>query len=192
MFCNRTLSESGTFDMVCSGIVLRITFAIACPRESFEVMHHYRMSFKKKGHASIFWNSREYCIYGPVFDCMLGIREPCVRYVSLQELVRLFVGVLEAYNREIDDVLRDIWDKRRNKKWSAYDRLMLGIFCFDEVILSTVEHIHLSEVPFTHAWRIVKFVSCSTKQTVRTFTQRKCLTGMIFFVSCRQSRQTLS
>jgi hypothetical protein len=107
-------------------------------------MHPYRMSFKKKGHASIFWNSREYCIYGPVFDCMLGVRAPCVRYVSLQELVRLFVGVLEAYNREIDDVLRDIWDKRRNKKWSAYDRLMLGIFCFDEVILSTVERIHLS------------------------------------------------
>lgn len=107
-------------------------------------MNHYRVSFKTKRHASIFWISLEYCIYGRVFDCMLRVRAPCVRYVSLQELVRLFVGVLDAYNREIDDVLRDIWDKRRNKKWSAYDRLMLGIFCFDEVISSTVEQIHLS------------------------------------------------
>jgi len=107
-------------------------------------MHQYRESFKKKRRVSIFWNSREYYIYGLGFDAMLRVRAPSVRYVSLQELVRLFVGVLDTYNREIDDVLRDIWDNRKNKKWSGYDRLMLGIFCFDEFISSTVEQIHLS------------------------------------------------
>jgi len=38
MFCKRTLSGADTVERVCSGMVLRITFAMACPSVSFEVM----------------------------------------------------------------------------------------------------------------------------------------------------------
>ena len=72
---------------------------------------------------------------------MSYIRAPRVHYASVQELVRLCVGVLEEYNRQIDGVLRDIWNQHLTKKWSGYDRLMLGIFCFDEAIVSAEEKI---------------------------------------------------
>jgi hypothetical protein len=99
----------------------------------------------KKKDAQVYFGILQNIAYmGWVVDCMLCVRAPCVQYASVQELVCLFVGVLDAYNRKIDEVLRDIWDERKNKRWSGYDRLMLGIFCFDEVILSTVEIIHLS------------------------------------------------
>ena len=81
---------------------------------------------------------------GLALDCMLCVGAPCVRYASLQELVYFCVSVLDTYKRKIEEVLGDVWDERKSKRWSGYDRLMLGIFCFDEVILSTVEKIHLA------------------------------------------------
>ena len=74
-------------------------------------------------------------------NCMSYIRAPRVQYESAQELVRLCAGVLEEYNRQIDVVLRDIWNQHLTKKWSGYDRLMLGIFCFDEALFSSEEKI---------------------------------------------------
>lgn len=73
---------------------------------------------------------------------MLGVRAPRVKYESVDELVRLCVVVVEAYNQEIEVLMRDIWNEQHIKKrWSGYDRLMLGIFCFEEFILSTIAKI---------------------------------------------------
>ena len=70
---------------------------------------------------------------------MICIRAPRVRYASAEELVRLCAGVLDAYAGQVDTVVRDIWNElHMTAKWSAYDRLMLGIFCFDDVLVSTI------------------------------------------------------
>ncbi len=45
MFCRRTLSDSGTLHRVCSGIVRRMTCAMACPRVSFDAMPCVALSF---------------------------------------------------------------------------------------------------------------------------------------------------
>jgi hypothetical protein len=71
---------------------------------------------------------------------MTCVRAPRVRYASAEELVRLCAGVLDAYAGQVDTVVRDIWDEQHmTTKWSAYDRLMLGIFCFDDVLVSTMD-----------------------------------------------------
>jgi hypothetical protein len=58
----------------------------------------------------------------------------------MHELVNLCAGVLDAYAGQVDAVVRDIWNEQQvAAKWSEYDRLMLGIFCFDEVLLSTMD-----------------------------------------------------
>ncbi len=99
----------------------------------------------KKNHVQTYFVILENIAYkGLAVDFMLYVGAPRVRYASLQELVYLCVSVLDAYNRKIEEVLGDVWDERKSKGWSGYDRLMLGIFCFDEVILSTVEQIHLT------------------------------------------------
>lgn len=48
MFCNKTLSGADTVERVCSGMVLRCAFAMACPSVSFDVMRYLRVSFKKQ------------------------------------------------------------------------------------------------------------------------------------------------
>lgn len=48
MFCSRTLSGGDTAVSVCSGMVLRMTFAIACPSVSLDAMLSLCMSFKKQ------------------------------------------------------------------------------------------------------------------------------------------------
>ncbi len=71
---------------------------------------------------------------------MTCVRAPRVRYASMHELVNLCAGVLDAYAGQVDAVVRDIWNEQQvTGKWSEYDRLMLGIFCFDEVLLSTMD-----------------------------------------------------
>jgi hypothetical protein len=71
---------------------------------------------------------------------MICVRAPRVRYASVHELVRLCAGVLDAYADQVDTVVRDIWNEQQmTTKWSEYDRLMFGIFCFDEVLLSTMD-----------------------------------------------------
>jgi hypothetical protein len=71
---------------------------------------------------------------------MICVRAPRVRYASAQELVRLCAGVLDAYAEQVDTVVRDIWNEQHTTtKWSEYDRLILGIFCFDDVLLSTMD-----------------------------------------------------
>lgn len=70
---------------------------------------------------------------------MLCVRAPRVKYESQDELVRLCVGVVEEYNKQIGELMRDIWNEQHIKnRWSGYDRLMLGIFCFHEFIFSTI------------------------------------------------------
>ena len=70
---------------------------------------------------------------------MSCLRAPRVRYASVEELVRLCAGVVDAYAGQVDTVVWDIWNEQHmTTKWSQYDRLMLGIFCFDEVLLSTM------------------------------------------------------
>jgi len=72
---------------------------------------------------------------------MSYMRAPRVQYSSVNDLIRLCIEVLEEYNRQIDEVLRDIWNQHLTKKWSGYDRLMLGIFCFDEALFAAEEKI---------------------------------------------------
>ena len=73
---------------------------------------------------------------------MLCVRAPRVKYESADELVRLCVGVVEEYNTQVDALVRDIWHEQHVKKrWSGYDRLMLGIFCFHEFIFSAIAKI---------------------------------------------------
>jgi hypothetical protein len=71
---------------------------------------------------------------------MSCVRAPRVRYASVHEVVNLCAGVLDAYAEQVDTVVRDIWNEQQmTAKWSEYDRLMLGIFCFDEVLMSTMD-----------------------------------------------------
>lgn len=73
---------------------------------------------------------------------MLCVRAPRVKYESVDELVRLCVLVVEEYNTHVDALMRDIWSEQYIKKrWSGYDRLMLGIFCFHEFIDSAIAKI---------------------------------------------------
>jgi hypothetical protein len=71
---------------------------------------------------------------------MLRVRAPLVRYSSVEELVRLCTVVLDEYTRQVDVVLQDIWNEKHvAKKWSEYDRLMLGIFSFEEVLEASIK-----------------------------------------------------
>ena len=66
---------------------------------------------------------------------MICVQAPLVRYSSVHELVRMCSVVLGAYTSQVDAVLLDIWNEQPiAKKWSEYDRLMLGIFSFEEVL----------------------------------------------------------
>lgn len=70
---------------------------------------------------------------------MLGVRAPRVEYESVDELVGLCVVVVDEYNKQVEVLMREIWNEQHVKKrWSGYDRLMLGIFCFEEFILSAI------------------------------------------------------
>lgn len=73
---------------------------------------------------------------------MLCVRAPRAKYESADELVHLCVVVSDEYNKQIDVLMREIWNQKLiKKKWSAYDRLMLGILCFQEFIFSTIAKI---------------------------------------------------
>ena len=75
-----------------------------------------------------------------VLACMLAVRAPSVCYESVDELVGLCAHVVEAYAEQVDVVVRDIWNESYvTKKWCAYDRLMLGIFCFDDVVVRGID-----------------------------------------------------
>ena len=75
-------------------------------------------------------------------DGMIRVRAPRVQYASVHELVWSCALVLDAYKVQIDGVVREIWtQKHATKKWSSYDRMMLGIFHFDEVVLSGIANI---------------------------------------------------
>ena len=72
--------------------------------------------------------------------CMLGVRAPYVYYESLDEVVALCALVVDAYAEQVDVVVREIWNEAfMTKKWCAYDRLMLGIFCFDDVVVCGID-----------------------------------------------------
>ena len=71
---------------------------------------------------------------------MLDVPAPHVHYESVDELVVLCAHVVEAYAEQVDAVVREIWNESfMTKKWCAYDRLMLGIFCFDDVVVRGIE-----------------------------------------------------
>ena len=71
---------------------------------------------------------------------MICVRAPLVKYSSVEELVGLCALVLDEYMRQVDAVMRDIWnDQHATKKWSEYDRLMLGIFSFEEVLETSIK-----------------------------------------------------
>jgi len=71
---------------------------------------------------------------------MLDVRAPYVHYESVEELVALCAHVVEVYAAQVDLVVREIWNESHvTKKWCAYDRLMLGIFCFDDVVVCGVD-----------------------------------------------------
>lgn len=71
---------------------------------------------------------------------MICVRAPLVRYSSVHELVRMCSMVLDAYTSQVDAVLLDIWNEQPiAKKWSEYDRLMLGIFSFEEVLQTQMQ-----------------------------------------------------
>lgn len=75
-----------------------------------------------------------------VLASMLDVRAPYVHYESIEELVVLCAHVVEAYAELVDAVVREIWNESYVKKrWSAYDRLMLGIFCFDDVVVRGID-----------------------------------------------------
>jgi hypothetical protein len=58
----------------------------------------------------------------------------------MEELVALCAHVVDAYGEHVDVVVWDIWNESYvTKKWCAYDRLMLGIFCFDDVVVRGIE-----------------------------------------------------
>jgi hypothetical protein len=71
---------------------------------------------------------------------MIRVRAPCVKYASVHELVCSCALVLDEYKAQVDAAVREIWNaKHVAKKWTSYDRLMLGIFHFDEVVASGEE-----------------------------------------------------
>jgi len=71
---------------------------------------------------------------------MVAVRAPYVQYKSMNELVALCAHVVETYANEIDVVVREIWNETyMTKKWNAYDRLILGIFCFDDVLARCID-----------------------------------------------------
>lgn len=73
---------------------------------------------------------------------MIRVRAPSVQYASVHELVCSCALVLDEYKAQIDGVVREIWSqKHATRKWTSYDRMMLGIFQFDEVVLSGIENI---------------------------------------------------
>jgi len=73
-------------------------------------------------------------------NLMICVRAPLVKYSSVQELVRMCAEVLDEYTRQVDTVLRDIWNEQHvTKKWSEYDRLILGIFSFEEVLQTHIK-----------------------------------------------------
>ena len=73
---------------------------------------------------------------------MLCVRATRVKYESVDELVRLCVVVVEEYNAQVDALMRDVWREQHIKKrWSGYDRLMIGIFCFHEFMFSAIDKI---------------------------------------------------
>ena len=75
-----------------------------------------------------------------VLVCMLAVPAPCVHYESVDELVLLCARVVDAYTEQVDAVVRDIWNEAyMTKKWCMYDRLMLGIFCFDDVVVCSID-----------------------------------------------------
>ena len=75
-------------------------------------------------------------------DVMICVRAPLVKYSCVQELVRMCSVVLDEYTRQVDAVLQDIWNEQHiAKKWSEYDRLMLGIFSFEEVLQTQIHTI---------------------------------------------------
>ena len=140
MFCRSTLSDSGTLIRVCSGIVRRMTCAIACPRVSFAAMPCVALSFNVSCADIVFQSLREIAYTSVLLPCMLAERAPCVSYESVDELVGLCAHVVEAYAEQVDVVVREIWNESfMTKKWSAYDRLILGIFCFDDEVVRGIE-----------------------------------------------------
>ena len=73
---------------------------------------------------------------------MLPVRAPYVCYESVGELVVLCEHVVGAYAEQVDVVVRAIWNEAymsKSKAWCEYDRLMLGIFCFDDVLVGGIE-----------------------------------------------------
>jgi hypothetical protein len=75
-----------------------------------------------------------------VLSSMLAVRAPYVCYESVDELVSLCAHVVEAYAEQVDVVVRDIWNEAyMTKRWCAYDRLMLGFFCFDDVVVCGID-----------------------------------------------------
>jgi hypothetical protein len=75
-----------------------------------------------------------------VLAYMQAVCAPSVNYESVEELVALCAHVVDAYAEQVDVVVRDIWNESfMTKKWCAYDRMMLGIFCFDDVVVGGIE-----------------------------------------------------
>jgi len=71
---------------------------------------------------------------------MLAVRAPYVRYESVDELVSLCAHVVDAYAEQVDVVVGDIWNESYvTKKWCTHDRLMLGIFCFDDAVVGGID-----------------------------------------------------
>lgn len=82
MFCSRILSESGTFRSVCSGIVLRMTVAIACPRVSLAAMVAWVLSFKTSSQKYIFHSLKikvKWCARSCHASCAGTTRQVLVR-----------------------------------------------------------------------------------------------------------------
>ena len=89
---------------------------------------------------SIFFTFWKQSLKGMTGGDMIRVRAPLVQYSCVEELVRLCTAVLDEYTTQVDVVMRDIWNEQHvSKRWSAYDRLILGIFSFDEVLLMTIK-----------------------------------------------------
>jgi hypothetical protein len=68
-FCKKILSDSGMCVIVCSGMLRRITLAIACPSVSFAVMQACTASFKQKCCSVIFVIFPEHSLYELGLTC---------------------------------------------------------------------------------------------------------------------------
>jgi hypothetical protein len=87
----------------------------------------------------------EFAYTSVVLAGMHRVRAPYVCYDSMDELVALCVHVVKAYAEQVDVVVREIWNESfMAKKWSPYDRLMLGIFSFDDVVVCGIDSIRRS------------------------------------------------